>query len=74
MLRGMGMIKFRLHILMGENRIKSIRQLSEATGINRLSLTKMYDGASQGIDIGTLDTLCNFFKCGVGDLLEHVKE
>lgn len=63
------MIKSNLHVLMGTYKIKSIRQLSEATGISRLSLTKIYDGEGKGIEYATLDTLCRYFKCDVGDIL-----
>lgn len=63
------MIKSNLHILMGQHKIKSIRQLSESTGISRLSLTKIYDGEGKGIEYATLDTLCRYFKCQVGDIL-----
>lgn len=63
------MIKSRLHILMGEKKIRSIRQLSEETKISRLSLTKLYDGKSKGIEFDTLETLCNFFNCSIGELL-----
>jgi putative transcriptional regulator len=59
---------------MGEKRIRSIRQLSEETKINRLSLTKIYDGEAKGVDLATLNTLCTFFDCSVGDLLEFVKD
>lgn len=63
------MIKSRLHILMGEKKIRSIRQLSKATKISRLSLTNLYDGLSKGIEFDTLETLCTFFNCEIGDLL-----
>lgn len=64
------MINARLHILMGEKKIRSIRQLSEETNITRLSLTKLYDGNAKGIEFETLNKLCRYFQCGVGDLLE----
>jgi putative transcriptional regulator len=64
------MIKSRLHILMGQHKIRSIRQLSEETKISRLALTKLYDGKGKGIEWNTLATLCRFFKCAIGDLLE----
>jgi putative transcriptional regulator len=63
------MIKSNLHILMGQKKIKSIRQLSEITGISRLSLTRIYDGEGKGIEYATLDTLCRHFNCQVGDIL-----
>ena len=63
------MIKSRLHILMGEKKIRSIRQLSEETKVSRLALTKLYDGVGKGIEWTTLETLCTFFQCDIGDLL-----
>lgn len=63
------MIKSRLHILMGEKKIRSIRQLSEETKISRLALTKLYDGKGKGIEWSTLETLCAFFNCEIGNLL-----
>lgn len=63
------MITSNLHVLMGQQKIKSIRQLSELTGISRLSLTRIYDGDGKGIEYATLDTLCRFFNCNVGDIL-----
>lgn len=65
------MIKSRLHILMGERKIKSIRQLSEETKVSRLALTKLYDGVGKGIEWTTLETLCKHFKCNVGDILTY---
>ena len=64
------MINARLHILMGEKKIRSIRQLSEETNITRLSLTKLYDGNAKGIEFETLNKLCKYFGCAVGDILE----
>lgn len=65
------MIKSNLHILMGTNKIKSIRQLSELTGISRLSLTRIYDGDGKGIEYATLNTLCRHFQCSVCDILYY---
>ncbi|OZB90079.1 helix-turn-helix transcriptional regulator [Paenibacillus sp. XY044] len=68
------MIQPKLHILMGQNKIKSIRQLSEKTGISRAALTKLYDGEGKGIEYATLNTLCTFFNCQPGELLEYVPD
>lgn len=68
------MIHIKLHEQMGKHKIKSILQLSEATGISRLSLTKMYNGNGKGVEYETLNTLCSFFNCTIGDLLEYEQE
>lgn len=68
------MIKSRLHNLMGENKIRSINQLSNDTGISRLTLTNIYNDAGKAIEYETMDKLCRFFNCAVGDLLEYVEK
>lgn len=68
------MIKSKLHILMGEKKIRSIRQLSEETKISRLSLTRLYDDSAKGVELETLNTLCAFFNCALSDLLEYVPD
>jgi len=68
------MIQSKLHILMGTRKIKSIRQLSEETGISRLTLTKIYDMTGKGIEYDTINTLCKFFNCSLSELLEYVED
>lgn len=63
------MIKSRLHILMGENKIKSINRLSIETGLSRRTLTRLYNDEANQIDLRTMETLCDFFECAPGDLL-----
>lgn len=67
------MIKSKLHNLMGENKIRSINQLSNDTGISRLTLTNIYNDSGKAIEYETIDKLCRFFNCAVGDLLEYVE-
>jgi putative transcriptional regulator len=62
-------VKSRLHILMGERKIKSINQLSTLTGITRPTLTRIYDDKAVAVELATIDTLCKFFGCDVGDIL-----
>lgn len=68
------MIKSNLHVLMGQHKIKSILQLSELTKISRASLTRLYNDSAKGVELDTLNTLCEHFNCSIGDLLEYVPE
>jgi putative transcriptional regulator len=68
------MIKSKLHILMGQHKIKSILQLSEQTKISRASLTRIYNDSAKGVELETLNTLCAFFNCALSDLLEYVAD
>jgi putative transcriptional regulator len=67
-------IKSRLHILMGEKKIKSINQLSNETGISRLTLTNIYNESGKAIEYETMHKLCDYFNCTVGDLLVYEKD
>jgi putative transcriptional regulator len=62
-------LKTRLHILMGEKKIRSINQLSKETGITRQTLTRIYNEESNQLDFATIEKLCLFFDCEPGDLL-----
>ena len=63
------MIKSRLHILMHDHKVKSISKLSQLTGISRPTLYRIHNEEGDRIEYGTLNTLCRFFNCQVGDIL-----
>jgi putative transcriptional regulator len=54
---------------MGEHKLK-ISDLSEATGINRGTLTRLYQETAERVDLDVINALCNHFKCQVQDLFE----
>ncbi len=68
------MIRVKLSEMMGVHKVKSFSQLEKNTGITRKTLTKLYDGEGKGIEYVTLNALCTFFNCTVGDLLEFVPD
>ena len=57
-----------------ESRRITIQEVAEASGVNRMTLSKILNhrGYSAGTDI--VDKLCTYFGCSVSDLLEHVPE
>jgi putative transcriptional regulator len=57
-----------------ESRRVTIQEVAEATGVNRMTLSKILNqkGYSTGTDI--LDRLCGYFGCKVEELVEHVGE
>ncbi|MCL6615867.1 MAG: helix-turn-helix transcriptional regulator [Anoxybacillus ayderensis] len=69
-------VKTRLHVLMGEKKIRSINQLSKETGITRQTLTRIYNEESNQLDFATIEKLCDYFDCDIGDLiyLQEVEE
>lgn len=73
------MIRFKLaeqieKLQFKQSRRITIQEVAEATGINRMTLSKIlnHKGYSTGTD--TLDRLCSFFGCRIEDLVEHVPD
>ena len=63
------MIRCHLSRLMGERRVRII-DVARGAGINRNMLTKLYFDRARRIDLADLEKLCQYFECGVGELLE----
>lgn len=57
-----------------ESRRITVQEVAEATGVNRMTLSKIlnHKGYSTGTDI--LDRLCAYFDCRIEDLVEHVSD
>jgi putative transcriptional regulator len=77
--RGSVVIRFKLAEQLEKKQFRdsrriTLQEVSEATGINRSTLSKILNqkGYSTGTDV--LDRLCTYFGCSVADLVEHVSE
>lgn len=73
------MIRFRLQELIAEKQFRegqrvTLTELSEVTGINRVTLSKMVNHRGYNTVTDNVDRLCKFFNCKVGDLMEYVEE
>lgn len=64
------MIKCHLSTIMGRRRLK-ISDVARDTGINRGTITRLYKKEFTRLDADVLEKLCQYFECGVGDLLEY---
>ncbi len=47
-------------------------RLSEGTGLSRHTIRRLAENQTARVDLTTLDKLCKFFNCDVGDLLYYV--
>lgn len=65
------MIKCNLSILMGKKKV-TIQRVHEETGLNRNTISNLYHEKVSRIDFDTIDKLCDFFECGIGELFEKV--
>jgi len=50
-----------------------IKDVHERTGLARTTISNLYHDKMERVDYETLNKLCNLFKCGVDDILEHKK-
>lgn len=57
-----------------ESRRLTIQEVAEATGVNRMTLSKILNhrGYSTGTDI--LDKLCAYFGCQIQELAEYMPD
>jgi putative transcriptional regulator len=73
------MIRFRIQELMAEKQFKEGRritllELAEATGISRVTLSKMVNQRGYGTLTDHLDRLCSYFECPIEQLAQHIPD
>ena len=64
------MIKCHLSRIMGEKKLKIV-DVSRETGINRGTITRLYQETAERVDLEVIDKLCSFLDCGVENLFEY---
>jgi putative transcriptional regulator len=57
-----------------ECRIVNISEVAQATGINRMTLSKIANHPGFSTVTENLDKLCNYFSCQLGSLAEHIPD
>lgn len=48
-----------------------IMDVARETGLNRNTVTLLYKETAKKVDLDTIDKLCEFFDCEVGDLFDR---
>ena len=67
------MIKCHLSRLMGERKLK-ISDVARDTGLNRNTVTLLYQETANRVDLEALDALCKYFDVTVGDVFEFIED
>jgi putative transcriptional regulator len=73
------MIRYRIQELLAEKQFRDGRrvtmtELSEATGISRVTLSKMVNQRGYSTQTDHLDRLCRYFNCRLDELAEYVPD
>ena len=66
------MIKCHLSKLMGERKLK-ISDVARETGLNRNTVTLLYQETANRVDLEAIDALCRYFEIGVAELFEFIE-
>ncbi|AOH54455.1 hypothetical protein ABE28_008830 [Peribacillus muralis] len=66
-------VKNNLRVLMAKKGV-NIQDVSDATGLSRKSISKLYNETSIQITFDVIARLCTYFNCEVDDLLTLEKE
>jgi putative transcriptional regulator len=73
------MIRFKLGEMIekrqfSEGRRITINEIATATGLNRMTLSKILNQKGYGTGTDTIDKLCSYFGCRVEELMEHLPD
>lgn len=62
------------HLLMGRDRLK-VAEVARLTGLNRSSISALYNDQAKRIDVDSINQLCQLFNCkSISELLEYIPE
>lgn len=73
------MIRFKIQELLAlkqfnDGKRVTLIEVGEATGINRMTLSRMINTRGYSTVTDNLDKLCAFFNCKIEDLVEFIPE
>ncbi|MGE4499535.1 MAG: helix-turn-helix domain-containing protein [Hydrogenovibrio sp.] len=73
------MIRYKLKERIADKEFKDgarlmVKDIAEATGINRMTLSKILNQKGYNTTTDKLDKLAEYFDCEIGDLVERVRE
>lgn len=54
-----------------EGRVVTYKEIAAATGIHRVTLSKIAHNRGVNVGLDTIDRLCRFFGCRIEELLEY---
>ena len=73
------MLRFRLKELLAdrefrEGRVITLTEVARATGVHRMTLSKVANHRGYNPTADVLDKLCDYFGCRIEQLVEHVPQ
>jgi putative transcriptional regulator len=59
--------------MLGERKLK-VSDVERETGLHRHKVAALYNETAKKIDIETIDKVCEYLQCTVGELFERVAD
>jgi putative transcriptional regulator len=57
-----------------EGRPITLAEIAEATGVHRMTLSRLNNPRGYSTSTDTLNRLCEYFNCAIEDLIEYVPD
>ena len=57
-----------------ERRVVQLKEIAQATGVHRVTLSKLANNKEYNVGVDTIEKLCAYFQCGIGEIVEYVPE
>lgn len=67
------MIRCHLSTLMGRDKLR-ITDVARLTGLNRSTVTALYNETATRVDLEAIGKLCELFRCDMADLFQYVPD
>lgn len=67
------MIRCNLSRILGERKLK-VSDVERETGLHRHKIAALYKETAKKVDLDTIDKVCQFLDCTVGELFERVDD
>jgi len=67
------MVRCNLSRILGEKKLK-VSDVERATGLHRHKVAALYKETAKKIDLETIDKVCEYLECSVGELFERVED
>ena len=65
------MIRCNLSRMLGERKLK-VSDVERGTGLHRHKVAALYNETAKKVDLETIDLVCEYLECTVGELFERV--
>ena len=70
------MVKSKLKILIAQREVETgqkltYERLASEVGLSKTTLNRLAEGKTDRVDFLTLEKLCRYFQCDIGDLLVY---